>query len=375
MMVATGVVAQSSTNTLPAIPAPITTPMAEPVAPTATPVVAPVKKAAPVKHKKVAAPKKVALNEPTVALMPGAAEVAIPHLNVRGQAGLKGEAIARLNKGDVVAVLSQINLDKHEVGEPAQWAKIALPNSTHVWVHSTFIDAKTKTVVPKKLNLRAGPGENFSVLGVIEHGVAVKEITTKAGWTQIEPPETAYAFVAAIYLKQAASGTLAANVPSSTETEPVPMVAPVATPTPVVEAAPIVTEPVNPVVVATGTNPSLPVGIDTNSTAVVDTNPPPPRIVTHEGVVRHVDSIIAPTTYVLYDPVTKREINYLYTTTPLLDVSRYSGMRIMVTGEEGLSARWKETPVLTIQRIVVLDTNGINSNGQRLDYRIPRQIN
>ena len=373
MLVATGAVAQNNTNTLPPIPPPITTPAVAPtvapVAPSVAPVAEPVKKAAPAKPKKI---KRVALNEPTVALMPGAAEVAVANLNVRGQAGLKGEAIAHLKKGEVVAVLSQINLDKHETGEPAQWAKIALPASTHVWVHTTFIDATTKTVVPKKLNLRAGPGENFSVLGVIEHGTAVKEITTKSGWTQIEPPETAYGFVAAMYLKQAASGTtVATSVASSTETAPVP----VPTPTPVAETAPIMTEPAAPVApVAPVASEANPIVVDPSAPAIVDTNPPPPRIVTHEGVVKHVSSIIAPTTYILFDPVTGNEINYLHTTSTLLDISRYSGMRIIVTGEEGLAKRWNETPVLTIQKIVVVETNALDSGEKRLDYRIPKQI-
>ncbi|MEI6193967.1 MAG: SH3 domain-containing protein [Verrucomicrobiota bacterium] len=377
MLVATGAVAQNNTNNLPAIPAPILAPTPAPttVAPVAAPAAEPVKKAEPVKHKKVAAPKKVALKEPTVALLPGAAEVTAPNLNVRGQAGLKGETIAHLKQGEVVAVLSQINLDKHETGEPAQWAKIALPASTHVWVHTKFIDSTNKTVVPKKLNLRAGPGENFSVLGVIEHGTAVKEITTKAGWTEIETPETACGFVAAMYLKQAASGTtVAANVPPSTETAPVPMVVPPPTLTPVPEAAPIVTEPASPAApvsapdVASGT-PGQPVVVDQNGATVVDTNPPPPRIVTHEGVVKHVDSIIAPTSYVLFDPGTGKEINFLHTTAANLDISRYTGMRIVVTGEEGLQKRWSDTPVLLIQRIVVLETNA----SPKVYYPTPRQ--
>ena len=381
-MLAAGAVAQTNTNTaLPAIPAPATAPAVEPAAPAVTPVaVEPVKKVAPAKPKKI---KRVALKEPTVALLPGVAEVAATHLNVRGQAGLKGEVVGRLNPGDSVTVLAQINLDKHEVGEPAQWAKIALPSSTHVWVHTPFIDAATKTVVPKKLNLRAGPGENFSVLGVIEHGVTVKEITSKDGWTQIEPPQTAYAFVAAMYLKQAASGTtVAANVPPSTETEPVPAVAP--TPTPVADAQPIVTEPTNnaanaAAILAAENAAAAAAAANalalSNSATTVDTNPPPPRVVTHEGVVGHVGSIIAPTAYVLYDPATHQEINYLYTTSTNLDISRYYGMRIVVTGEEGLAKRWNETPVLTIQRIVVLNTNEFHYGSRPLDYRIPRQVN
>lgn len=373
MVVATGAVAQNNTNSLPPIPAPIVAPAApEPAAPAVAPAAEPVKKTAPAKPKKAAAPKRAALKEPTVTLMPGAAEVAVENLNVRGQAGLKGEAVAHLKKGEVVAVMSQINLEKHETGEPAQWAKIALPASTHVWIHTSFIDPATKTVVPKKLNLRAGPGENFSVLGVIEHGTVVKEITTKGAWTEIAPPENACGFVAAMYLKQVASGTtVAANVPPSSETA-LPMAMPAPTPTPVPEAAPIMTEPAP--APAPTPAPAAPQVADANATSVVDTNPLPARIVTHEGVVRHVDSIIAPTAYMLYDPSTGKEINYLHTTASSLDIGRYSGMRIIVTGEEGLAKRWNETPVLLIQRIVVVDTNALNRTGQRLDYRIPKQI-
>ena len=72
------------------------------------------------------------------------------------------------------------------------------------------------------MNLRAGPGENYSVLGVVERGTAVNEITTKGDWTQIETPTNAFAFVAAMYLKQEASGSLAANAAPATETAPAP---------------------------------------------------------------------------------------------------------------------------------------------------------
>src|SRR5271154_1759569 len=153
LMMATSALAQDNTNALPPIPPPAVSPTAE-VAPVLAPLVEPAKTPAPTKPKKI---KRVALKEPTVALVPGAAEVAVKNLNVRGQAGLKGEVVTHLSKGDAVTVLSQINLDKHSVGEPAQWAEIALPASVKIWVHSTLIDSTIKTVLPKKLNLRAGP--------------------------------------------------------------------------------------------------------------------------------------------------------------------------------------------------------------------------
>ena len=83
--------------------------------------------------------------------------------------------------------------------------------------------------------------------------------------------------------------------------------------------------------------------------------PPPPRIVQHEGIVRGTASIQAPTQFELISPDNGRTIDYLYTTSTNLDLSRYKGLRIIVTGEEGLDERWRNTPVITIQRIQVLE--------------------
>lgn len=392
LMIATSAVAQSTNTPAPSAPSPIVVPdMSTAAAQTNAPVKP---KKHVMKHKKPAAPR-VALDEPAVTLVPGPAEVAADNVNVRGQAGLKGEFIVHLSKGDAVNVLTQINLDKHEVDEPAQWAKISYPTNAHVWVNSQFVDAADKTVKARRLNLRAGPSENYSVVGVVEHGTALDVVSTKGDWTEIEPPTNAYAFMAAMYLKQEASGTLAANVPPSTETQPVvpapqpqpeqqpvpqPAPQPVPPPQQVAEAQPVAPAPTTPPPQPTPTPtptvetpaPATPEPTvaptpavttpPTNSPtvaptpAVTDTNtvPPGPRIVTHEGVVRHVKSLIEPTTYELYDPGTGVSIDYLYTSTTNLDLSRYDALRIVVTGEETLAERWPDTPVLTIKEIHVV---------------------
>jgi uncharacterized protein YgiM (DUF1202 family) len=308
---------------LPPIPAP--SPAVAPAS--ATPAPEPAPAPAPVKKKKHKAAPVKPISEPTVTLVPGAAEV-LANINARGQAGLKGEVVTHLKKGETVTVLEQINLDKHKANEPAQWAKITLPSSTHVWVKSSYIDATSKTVSTKKLNLRAGPGENYSVLGVIEHGTQVNEITTKEGWTQIDPPASTYAFVAAMYLKQEAQAAPAPTAPAPAQVPEQPVMA----------------------------QPSVP-------------QAPQPRVVSHEGVVRAVGSIAAPTKYELYDPATGVNINYLYTTSPSLDLSKYDNMRIIVTGEEGLDARWKDTPLINIQSIQVIYTNAV----PHVIYKTPRQ--
>jgi len=356
---------QATTTTATAAPT-----MAEPAPATNAP--ATTKKHSKKKSMAKAAEHKIAFTEPTVALVPGPAEVYVNNLNVRGQAGLKGEVISHLQKGDAVNVLSQITLDKHKTDEPSQWAKITLPASGGgVWVRSQFVDATSKTVTPKKLNLRAGPGENYSVLGVIEHGTVVNATEVKGDWSKIEVPTNAYAFVAAMYLKQEASGTMPTNPAPSTETV---AAAPTPTPVAVTESQPINTTPAEAATAAAAAstttpdatvapppalNPQTQVVLQTNIVTIEDTNvpPPPPRIVTHEGFVRSSVSVVAPTYFELYDPSSGVAINYLFSPTTNLDLSHYNGLHINVTGEEGLDARWKDTPVLSVQKIYVLSSN------------------
>jgi uncharacterized protein YgiM (DUF1202 family) len=354
VMVASGAVAQNNTNTLPEMPAPVTSVAAE-AAPAPVPAATAAPKAKPVTQKKrAAAPAKITLKEPTVALVPGPAEVTVSNLLVRGQAGLKGEAITHLFKGDAVTVINQINLNKHEAGEPAQWAKIALPSTVHVWINDRYIDKAEKTVSAKKLNLRAGPGENFSVLGTIEHGTPVHEVETKGDWMKIEAPTNAYAFVAAMYLNQAPPAPIQVAVAPT----PAPVPAPVPTPTPVPEAQPIVTTPVvTPVVPPT----PVPTPTPTPVVAKVDTKVPAgPRVVSHEGVVRRVGSIVGPTDYELYDPGTGKSIDFLYPSIGTLDLSKYDNARVIITGEEGLAPQWKDVPVLTVESIQVIQANAVS---------------
>jgi hypothetical protein len=83
--------------------------------------------------------------------------------------------------------------------------------------------------------------------------------------------------------------------------------------------------------------------------------PLPPRIVQREGLVRGLTSIQAPSKFVLVSPDNGRDIDYLFTTAKDLDLRRYKGLRIIVTGEESLDERWGNTPVITIQKIQVVE--------------------
>src|SRR5215471_5994199 len=345
VILSTRLLAQQVTNPPPA--APIAAPSNAP-APVASTNVAPATNTAKQRaeskkskksEKKSVAKKQASAPEPvTTPLVVGKASVIASNVNVRGQAKLKSEVIGKLQKGDNVDVLEEILLRKSEPNEPSAWAKIILPASTHVWVHSSYVSSN-KTVIPKKLKLRGGPGEEYSMLGIIKRGDEVKEVSTKGDWIEIEAPPEACGFVAARYLKQE---------PAPIETTEPPPTTTVVTENPPVTPAtnePPVTSTEPPTAATTNEPPAKPFVEE----------PPPRRIVDREGFVRGTFSIQAPTKYELVSPDTGKVINYLYASSPRLDLAQYKGMRIVVTGEEGLDDRWKNTPVITIQKLVVVE--------------------
>ena len=289
--------------------------------------------------------------EKPIVLSPGPATITGGNVNVRGQARLNSEIVKRLNKGDAVTVIEQIILDNPKADEPSQWAKINFPAEAHVWVHSSYIDSTNKVVLPKKLNVRTGAGENYSIVGLIERGAPVKEVSKKGDWLEIEAPAGAYAFVAAQYLKQEATPAIPPIISFATPpTEPKP------TPTTVPEAQAVAAPPTASPTTPPATTPAPAVTPETAPAppAFVE-EPPPPRVVAHEGVVKNTRSIQAPTKFALVDPDSGKTVNYLYTTSTNLDLQWWKGHRVIVTGEEGLDRRWTNTPVITIQRIQVVD--------------------
>ena len=309
------------------------------------------------------------------------------NVNVRGQAAINSEVVVHLKKGDKVTVLEEVTLKKHGADEPGHWAKIALPAGAHVWVHSMFIDSTTKMVKSKKLNLRSGPGENYSVIGRIEQGAEIKEVETKGEWIKIEPPAGSYAFVAAhLITKEAPVATIAAASPAPPVPQPVnprpvnprPIVpAPVPTPpTPGVVSEPVLvtTPPANPTIRPT---PPAPTPVPPSVTAPVPTPPPVDlssttkpavekpavetpapveeefvkRVVTREGLVRRSVSIQAPTYFVLESLSNGRTMNYLHATSTNLVLKEFHGQRVIVTGEEALDERWPHTPVIEVETL------------------------
>jgi uncharacterized protein YgiM (DUF1202 family) len=333
---------------------------------------------APVPGRKAPAMKRVVLNPPAAAVVKSG------NVNLRGKAAFTGETLGHLQKGDMVTVLEQITLSHPKKDEPAEWAQIVMPTSVPVWVGGDFIDSDTKTIKARRVNLRGGPGENYSVVGRLEKGAVIKEVKTEKGWVAIEPPTNAYAYVAAEFLEIQPAPALAATPPPPAAA-PEPQVVNVNTPSPpaaavaepAVAATPVAPPPAQqesevdrelealhhangaePAAApatspapdsATGALPAPAPG----PTPAISTAPPPPRIVTREGFVRRTYNIQSPSEYELRDIQSGRLTEYLEPN-PGLNFKIFVGTRVSVTGQEGMDSRWPRTPVLQVQNVELM---------------------
>jgi hypothetical protein len=120
------------------------------------------------------------------------------NVNVRGRASTSGEVLFKLNEGDPVQVVDTVTAAGAKKGAPSRWAQIQLPASVPVYVNAAFLNGDT--VAATKLNIRGGPGENYSVLGSLQRGAKIQPLGNKGAWVQISPTSETYAFIAADYV-------------------------------------------------------------------------------------------------------------------------------------------------------------------------------
>ena len=355
------------------------------------------------------------------------------HINIRAAPNVNSEVVTRLQKGDKVTFLEEIPVEKPKKDEPAKWAAIKLPEGAKVWVFTGFLeDHKVKS---PRLNLRAGPGENYSVLGRLERGAEVKEIRLMGEWMEIEPPEGARAYVDASFIdrgKPEAGQEIAeaakppleqkpivyeppskpapvtndgrASVPTSpvvtntvaipeppkiepkpaepivvksdpepkladTTTTPVPaptvIVTPPAKPDEAAAKPPEITKPAGevpapgPVTASTASGPEAPGGarvLPPVGPAVITPQTIPiteKRIVRREGQVRSTKfNIQAPTFFELVGERGKI-LNYISGEKGGFKLKDYKGLRVVITGEEGIDPRYPDRPLIEIETIEV----------------------
>ena len=374
-LTAASLLAQTSNTTAPVIDA---------AQPTATAAPAKEAPAAPAKEKKPKAKKKAkakveSVKKNVVFDPPLAATVKCDVLDVRGQGSFTGEVIGHVKKGDGVMVVEEITLGHVHADEPAHWSKIVMPTNIAVWVDGVYVSSNT--VHATKINLRGGPGENYSIVGRIDKGTVVDVIGKKEGWLKIEAPTNAYAFVASEYLDktmESTSNAVAAAAPTPTPAPEPPTVVnvapPAAAPAPAT-AAPVETPPAAPAAPATiapapaaqtqqelealrratapepaNTAPAAATPAPTPTPAITEQSSDTPRVETREGFLHRCYNITAPAGYELHDIKTGDLIEYV-TPGAGQKIKAYVGTRVRIIGTESLDPRWPRTPLLQIQTI------------------------
>jgi hypothetical protein len=130
--------------------------------------------------------------------------VSADRVNVRARASLIGERVTQLRKGDKVSVLAKVSVAPPRKNEPVDWLRIVMPAAGQTWVYLGFVEEGKVTV--SKLNVRAGDGERFSIVGHLAKGDAVKEKRTAGDWIEIEHPVGAHAYIAAKFIDVGEAG-------------------------------------------------------------------------------------------------------------------------------------------------------------------------
>lgn len=290
-------------------------------------------------------------------------------VNVRGVAGLVGEVITQLSKGESVTVLEPVVV-KASKGDPTNWFKIALPANTPLWVNAAFV-ATNNTVSAKKLNVRGGPGENFSVVARLEKGAELKVLRHEGDWLEVQAPTGAVAYVVASFIELSPKPTV-----SETPAKAVPVVVSEAKATPVAEIKPepavVVAQdrkpeteaskppvapaipPATPVLAPAVPNPpAVPATAVAVSSAPVasDGVPAVARKVFREGIVRRDLHVNTPSYFNLEDRYSGEKIAFLIANEEKFELWRYIGSRVILGGEEFLDDRWKRTPIIKIETL------------------------
>ena len=104
-------------------------------------------------------------------------------VNLRAQPATTSEVLGQVNAGTALTVRSLRD----------GWVEVAIPESFDVYAHKDFIQDGLVTASP--LNIRAGPGINYSRVGSIPKGSRITPRGEFGEWIRMAPPETASVWV------------------------------------------------------------------------------------------------------------------------------------------------------------------------------------
>jgi SH3-like domain-containing protein len=270
-------------------------------------------------------------------------------VNVRSRPSLQsGEVVTQLRAGQRVILFEEGLPARSPQSAVSDWARIELPAGTPVWASAAHVVSATGTVQARHLNLRAGPSEDFGVLGTVPEGTVLVIRQEAAGWIQVEAPLGLSGYVAGRFLDPVTDLQPAAPPPPMVAViEPQPSVV---TAEPTIPPAPRATE-VAPEA-ATSEPPPVATAVATEPFPIEPFGDTPQRrVIRREGIVRPTLSIQAPTPFELRAADTGRLLNYLLPDSADINIRIFRGQRVLVVGEEYIESRWPLTPMIVVEGI------------------------
>lgn len=120
---------------------------------------------------------------------PFLAEVTGDQVNVRSGQSANFERLCQLNKGDEVVV----------VEKGFSWYKIQLPPTAKAFINKEYVQYLGQNaggVIGDRVNIRAGAGIHFTVLGQLTNGEQIYIAEELDEWFRIEPVAQSYGWVA-----------------------------------------------------------------------------------------------------------------------------------------------------------------------------------
>jgi len=113
------------------------------------------------------------------------------NVNLRAGADSNKEVVSQVCYDDILYAAGK--------DESGKWFRVLPPKGTKLYVYEKLIQNGKVSV--KKLNVRSGPGINYTKMGEILKDQEIKVINRRNEWIAIEPPENCYLWISTDYLE------------------------------------------------------------------------------------------------------------------------------------------------------------------------------
>lgn len=124
---------------------------------------------------------------------PFIATITRDRVNIRAGTNLNYEVMYQLNKNDLVRVVDEMD----------NWYKVRLPEQVLCYIKSDYVEKNEGVgrVKGDSVNIRCGPGQNYTILAQLNKDDKVKIIKDLNGWYGIAAPSKVYGYIHKEFVK------------------------------------------------------------------------------------------------------------------------------------------------------------------------------